>query len=349
MPRVLATLKMPAPVPAVVSPGDVATDWLESLTAETRRAYGKDLEDFAGFLLALTADVDAWCKYGLAAEALPVFRKHSDRQAAAELLWSLTNGQANRLVIAYRTHMAHRKLSPATVRRRLSALRSIVGFARTIGRITWPLDVKSPEVVTYRDTAGPGEDGWNAMLAQACVAAELGSPRAGTAKGRRDLAMVRLMHDLLLRRGSVVSLDWPADVDLADGSVNVLAKGRTQRERKSLPAPTRDALASWIQSRGTWSGACFVRLDPGAGVKPGRLTGMAVWKIVYALGRQAGLSRATHPHALRHEGITEALAGGMTIEDVMELSGHRDPKTLMIYRDRIRDAAGDVARYLARK
>ena len=79
------------------------------------------------------------------------------------------------------------------------------------------------------------------------------------------------------------------------------------------------------------------------------MTGKAVWLIVRSIGRQAALSRPTHPHALRHQGITDALAGGFTIPEVMDLSGHADPRTLMIYNDRLRDSAGDVAGYLARE
>ena len=156
------------------------------------------------------------------------------------------------------------------------------------------------------------------------------------------------MHDLLLRRGSAVSLDWPRHVDLDGRAVDVLGKGQTQRIRKTLPPRTRDALGEWIQARGSWSGPLFVRLDPGATAGPSRLTGKAVWLIVRSIGRQAALSRPTHPHALRHQGITDALAGGFTIPQVMELSGHADPRTLMIYNDRLRDSAGDVAGYLAR-
>ena len=155
--------------------------------------------------------------------------------------------------------MATRGLAPATIRRRLSALRSIVAFARTIGEIDWSLDVKSPRVIPYRDTSGPGAEGWLAMLAKAKASAEL-----GTAKGRRDLALVYLMHDLLLRRGSAVSLDWPAHVDLEGRAVEVLGKGHTQRIRKTLPRRTRDALGASIRERGSWCGPLFVRLDPGA-------------------------------------------------------------------------------------
>jgi integrase/recombinase XerC len=93
-----------------------------------------------------------------------------------------------------------RKLAPATVARRIAALRSVVKLARTLGRITWAIDIPSPRAEAYRDTRGPGLAGWKAMLAAV-------KKQAATPKGKRDLSLLRLMHDLGLRRGEVVALE----------------------------------------------------------------------------------------------------------------------------------------------
>ena len=61
------------------------------------------------------------------------------------------------------------------------------------------------------------------------------------AKGIRDRAILRLLHDLALRRGEVVGLD-AKDLDLEAGTVAVLGKGRTGKVNLSLPEPTREAL-----------------------------------------------------------------------------------------------------------
>ena len=42
----------------------------------------------------------------------------------------------------YRAHLQDRKLSPATINRRLAALRSLVKLARTLGLVTWGLEVE---------------------------------------------------------------------------------------------------------------------------------------------------------------------------------------------------------------
>src|SRR4029077_946832 len=107
--------------------------------------------------------------------------------------------------------------------------------------------------------------------------------------------VVRLRHDLAWRRGELVALDL-ADVDLEAGSVAVVGKGRTEAVRLTLPDPTRDALAYWMATRGLDAAPLLGRLD-GAADGPDRLTDTAVFLVVRDLGRKAGLSRPTRPHA----------------------------------------------------
>jgi integrase/recombinase XerC len=91
------------PAPLVV-PEDV--DLLEALLAGRRPttllAYAKDLADFAAYL-------------GLASTT-----------AAVETLVAGTAGRANALALGYKAHLTGRDLAPATIARRLAALRSVV-------------------------------------------------------------------------------------------------------------------------------------------------------------------------------------------------------------------------------
>ncbi len=303
-----------------VGPVDVLSAFLSGRNPRTLRAYDGDLNDFARSLGA------------------------PDARAAVAALLGLPHGDANAAALGYKAHLTGRGLKAATVARRLAALRSVVTIARTVGRVAWALDVESPKAEPYRDTAGPGDAGWRAMLARAKADAETGRPKAV-----RDLAVVRLLHDLALRRGELVALDL-ADADLDGGTVAVVGKGRTDAVRLTLPDPTRHALADWTAARGPDPGPLFVRLDRAAGRAggPGRLTGTAVFLIVRDLGRRVGLARPTRPHGLRHEAITRALdATGGDVRTVQRFSRHADPRTLLLYDDRRRDLAGDVAKLVA--
>jgi integrase/recombinase XerC len=299
------------PAPVIV---DLISAVMATINAKTARTYISDYRDFARFLGA------------------------PGPQEAIEALISMGQGEANGVALRYRVHMADRKLAPGTVARRLVALRSAAKAARRIGRINWGLDVPGPKPEPYRDTRGPGREGWRSMLVSARANATL--------KGKRDLAIVRLLHDLALRRGEVVSLNV-ADLDLAAGTVGVIGKGKLVASRLTLSRQARDAIADWLSVRPLGSPALFVRVDRGSGDDPGRLTGEAVRQLVAQIGAKAGLSRVPRPHGLRHQAITSALDSGRDVREVRKFSRHAKLDTVLVYDDARRDVAGEICQTIA--
>jgi integrase/recombinase XerC len=285
--------------------------FLAGRSERTLLAYRRDLEDFRAFVGA------------------------ADAGEASDRLVRAAHGEANALALAYRAHMMERGLHAATVNRRLAALRSMVKLANRLGVVPWRLEVEGARSAPYRDTRGPGREAYRALLAAA-------QARPG-AKGLRDVAIVRLLHDVALRRGELVRLDME-DVDLAAARLLVLGKARTQKEPITLPAPTA-ALAGWVAARGAAPGPLFGNFDR-AGKGPGRLTGAAVYAIVRSLGAAAGVN--VRPHGLRHLAITTALDGtGGDVRKVQRFSRHRDLRVLTVYDDNRRDMAGEVAAIVA--
>ena len=285
--------------------------FLAGRNPRTLAAYRQDLEDFRAFTGAVTLE------------------------EAAQLFLSRGLGDANAAALAYRAHLVNRRLAAATVNRRLAALRSLVKLARTLGLVSWSLEVGSLKSETYRDTRGPGRVGFRRLLDE--LDERLDS------KAKRDRAVLRLLFDLALRRGEVVSLDV-ADVNLEAGTVDVLGKGRAERVRLTLPEPTRSALRSWLEVRGPEAGPLFVNFDRAG--KGRRMTGTSVYRLVRELGEAAGLR--VRPHGLRHAAITEAL--DLTRGDVRKVqrfSRHRDLRVLNRYDDNREDLGGEVARLVA--
>ena len=81
---------------------------------------------------------------------------------------------------------------------------------------------------------------------------------------------------------------------------------------------------------------------------PDRLTATSVYRMVVALGRKAGLPNPTRPHGLRHEAITRALdKTNGDARTVQRFSRHADIRTVLLYDDRRKDSAGDVAKLVA--
>lgn len=174
------------------------------------------------------------------------------------------HGRGNECLHAYRGAMLDAGLAPATVNRRLSALRSIVQLGRTFGMVTWSLEIDGVKTKAYRDTAGPGLQGVTAVKRQA---AKHRSP----AKAARDVAIIRLLFDLALRRGEVAMLDLK-DLDLRASRLWIKGKGRREREAITLPPRTVAVLKAWLRHRGKEPGPlfinfhhankCLVRLEP---------------------------------------------------------------------------------------
>lgn len=255
---------------------------------------------------------------------------------AARVLLAQGHGPANEAALRYRADLLVRGLSPATVNRRLAAVRSLVKLARTLGLVPWTLEVPSVESRAYRDTRGPGLEGVRRLLAVLDARVD--------AKGKRDRAVLHLLFDMALRREEAVHLDLE-DVDLEKGTLSVLGKKRTEKESLTVPEPTKAALASWLQVRGDEPGPLFLNFDRAG--KGGRLTGRSVHRLVGELGLDAGLG-VVRPHGLRHAAITEALeATGGDVRRVQKFSRHRDVRVLAVYDDSRRDMGGEVARLVA--
>jgi len=131
-------------------------------------------------------------------------------------------------VLAYRTNLTDRQLSPATVNRRLAALRSLVTLGRTLGLVPWTLEVPGLKTQAYRDTRGPGIKGVRRLLRATTARTD--------AKGVRDHAIVRLLFDLGLRRAEVVGLDV-ADVDLELATLAVRGERQSRQGAAFPPGP----------------------------------------------------------------------------------------------------------------
>ncbi len=308
------------PVPALaLADEDIGArlhrEFLAGRSAHTLAAYRKDLAAFAAYLEARTTG------------------------AALSYLVSLAPGEGNSKLLAWRAAMQTSKLSPSTINRRLSAVRSAMTFARTIGATSWVPEVRGLKAQTYRDTRGPGIAGTRALLGSALT--------KQPAKSARDIAIIRLMFDLGLRRGEVASLDV-GDVDATGRQLWVLGKGRTQKEARTMPPQTLAAVIAWLAERvalvASDESALFINASRFK--RGGRITGHGVYYAIRALGEDAGIR--ARPHGLRHASITAALdCSNGDVRAAQAHARHASPQTTMRYDDNRLDLAGRVASSLA--
>jgi site-specific recombinase XerD len=151
--------------------------------------------------------------------------------------------------------------------------------------------------------------------------------------GVRDTALVRIFLDTGARRAEIANLrhdpadELAHDVDLDQGSIRVMGKGRRERV-VPIGNKTVRALDRYLRLRGKHPGSDLPWLWLGL---KGRLTDSGIAQAVRERGIAAGLGDKVHPHQLRHTYAHSMLAGGMAEGDLMALAGWRSRTMLTRY------------------
>ena len=286
------------PVPTQTSPWDAALTGFEDdlrrrgMAEKTRVAYAGDARHFA-----------AWA---------------TDREAdPAEV--------DVRMLRRYAAGLAERGIAPATIARRLAALRALFRTQMQAGaRADNPAELlsspKRPQRLPHVLKAGE-------------VAALLDSIPAATPLEVRDRALFELAYACGLRAEELVTLDLDA-LDFDAEAVRVEGKGGKTR-LVPLGEHARQALERYLAKArpvlqtGDGDPALFLsksgrRLST-SDVRR-RLSG---WTR-RAVARSPALARA-HPHALRHSFATHLLDGGADLRAIQELLGHATISPTQVY------------------
>ena len=274
------------------------------LAANTRQAYRRDVEDYLRFLHASG-------------------RPETGRWLSPER------------TVSYLAALRHRGLAPATVSRRLAALRAFRRFLEdacaSVGASGSWGGSSAADRDPFAGVAAPGRpQGLPSVLSTHDIDRLLAAPRPHGPAGLRDLAMLEVLYGSGLRVSELVSLR-PGDLDLRGRLLRCDGKGGKERV---VPFGTRAALAlrrylalgrPALVRRGPPGDALFLNR------RGGRLTRQGCWKIIKGYARTAGIERNVTPHVLRHSFATHLLAGGADLRTVQELLGHADIGTTQIY------------------
>jgi integrase/recombinase XerC len=140
---------------------------------------------------------------------------------------------------------------------------------------------------------------------------------------RRDRAILEVLYASGVRVAELSGLDLE-DLDLREGSVRVLGKGRKERI-VPLGGKAVEALQAYLDGREGARGPLF-RNHRGR-----RLTVRSLHRIVRARARAAGLAGRVTPHTLRHTFATHLLDAGADLRLIQELLGHARLATTQRY------------------
>jgi integrase/recombinase XerC len=255
-----------------------------------------------------------------------------DRSGVAD--WSRLDTQHVRLFAAH-SHAAG--LSPRSIQRRLSAVRSFYEFLLREGRDG---AARGPAAASARPGPGarirvnPADDVRAPKVARRLPAtldpdqmARLLEIPPGDALTARDRAIMELLYSSGLRLSELVGLDT-ASLDLRDGTVRLLGKGGKARIVPVGRAAAR-ALSAWLRERSSLARQGETALFIGRSGR--RLGARAVQVRVAHWARRQGLGMHVHPHLFRHSFASHLLESSGELRGVQELLGHADISSTQIY------------------
>ncbi len=226
----------------------------------------------------------------------------------------------SRTVRRYLRHAYDAKLAPATVARRIAAVRAFFRFLVRVGRL---------ETDPTAGVMGPKIPKRTPRFLSADDAARLMSAPGGEGPlAVRDTALLELAYGAGLRVSELVGTDV-ADVDLGAGTVRVTGKGSKTR----IVPIGRHAVAcvrSWLEVRGEVSGRAAHPTALFRNNQGGRLSVRAVQRLVER-NRPACSEMGATPHWLRHACATHMLGSGADLRSIQEQLGHAGLGTTQRY------------------
>ena len=282
---------------------EVIASFISSLSVEkgfspnTLDAYKNDLNQFVTFL-----------------------SKKAAREDKHQLSWENVDRS---LVLDYMVSLRERSYAPATMARKVAAIKSFFNFLVSEGTLKKnpTEDITGPKVGKALPKAISVED-VEKLLEQPD---KLSSPEA-----KRDKAMLELLYATGMRVTETVSLNV-RDVNLKAGFVRCFGKGSKERiipiHSKAIKAVKTYLDESRPKLLGaTGETALFLNR------RGQRLTRQGFWLILKGYAEKAEIDADITPHVLRHSIATHLLhSGKMNLRELQELLGHANISTTQIY------------------
>ncbi len=293
-------------LPVPVAPANVVEfqDHLASAAAyaladksdATRRAYTADFTDFT-----------AWCG-GLGAEPLPA---------------------SVATVAAYLASLADRGLKASTITRRAAA----IGYVHRRSGHEPPTNAEPVKAVLKGIRRKLGTAVTRKAPATAKAIGAMLKQVPDSREGKRDRALLLIGFAAALRRSELVALTVEDLERAPDGLLITIRRSKTDQEGEGhvVPIPRGgklrpvEALEEWLSVSGIRTGRIFA------------LTDRSVANIVKRYAEAAKLDPTMFSgHSLRAGFVTSALEAGADIMKVMDVTRHREVKTLKAYDRRAR-------------
>jgi integrase/recombinase XerD len=260
---------------------------------------------------------------GARANTLDAYARDLD-DALEHVRGGLRDASAERIE-AYVAELTRRGLSPATARRRISALRQFYRFLLQD-------NVRRDDPTSRLDAPKRAR-----QLPKTMSPEEIGA-LIDAAENARDKALIELLYGAGLRVSELVSL--PMRSAPRPGQDHMIIEGKGGKERLvALGGAALRAIEAHLETREAALPKVEAQrekaqrwLFPSTSAADGKLTRRRVGQILEAAAVKAGIDPTrVSPHVLRHAFATHLVEGGADLRTVQTLLGHADIATTQIY------------------
>ena len=299
-----------------------AADWLaRTPSVHTRDAYQRDLRQFLSFT-------------GFGIDQLEALATVRPGDVAAWRDSLLAAGQTN-----------------SSVRRKLTALRSLFSYLNVYGYTG-----ANPAHGKFVQSPSVSKEGKTPGLSPKECRRLLDAPDPSTPAGIRDRALLGVLAFTGCRVGELTRLRVKSYMTNGGHRVlGILGKGGKER-MVPLHPEAFERLDAWIQHAGISQVVAAPLFPPsrsprgrgrdGFGKSP--MSRRSVELLVHRYASELGLDRGITVHSLRVTALTTARERGSDIIDLQDFAGHSDPRTTLTYirtRDRLSKSPAYVLSY----
>jgi site-specific recombinase XerD len=239
-------------------------------------------------------------------------------------------------VAAFLAAEADRKIRPATIGRRLAAIR----YAHRLAGVPVPTDDERVRATMrgIRRSLGAAPVRKAPATAEKIVA--MAPPAGEHVATLRDRALLLFGFASAMRRSELAALDVEDIEETAQGLLIMIRRSKADQEgygnQIAVPLGTKAcpvaALVNWLRAAAITNGPVFRPIGKGGHVQNTRLTDRSIANIVKGHAARAGLDPASYsPHSLRSGFLTAAAANGASIFRLADQSRHKSIDVLRGY------------------
>lgn len=230
-------------------------------------------------------------------------------------------GLSEEVLVGFLKELRKAGMSPSSISRKLSAIKTFCKFACREGLIT--IDFTSGVETTKSALRLPS------ILSIEEVSELLAQPDWRDPSGCRDKAMLEVLYATGIRVSELLSLRI-SDVNTSVGFLKCFGKGSKERivPLGKVAIEYLERYLSTGRPKFARSGSSEFLFLTNRGRKMSRV---GFWKLIKKYAAQAGITKNITPHTIRHSFATHLLQGGADLRSIQEMLGHANIATTQVY------------------